>query len=212
MLAPHAGVAPDRTTATAVSADLLAVVSAVSQLTSPSLIAERRKTDQPSYRDFLDALGVAVYTTNVNGQITFFNEAAAAFWGREPALGEKWCGSWKLYWPDGRPMRHDECPMAVCLRENRAVRGGSAIAQRPDGSRVQFIPYPSPCGTPTGALVGAVNVLVDVTGTGPHRRGAARHCRCAARLERGQGRVPRPRLARAADASHHDLRQRPAPA
>lgn len=163
MPAPHAGVAPDRTTATAVSADLPAVVSAVSQLTSPSLIAERRKTDRPSYRDFLDALGVAVYTTNVNGQITFFNEAAAAFWGREPALGELWCGSWKLYWPDGRPMRHDECPMAVCLRENRAVRGGSAIAQRPDGSRVQFIPYPSPLRDSTGALVGAVNVMVDVT-------------------------------------------------
>jgi len=42
-------------------------------------MAERRKTDRPSYRDFLDALGVAVYTTDANGQITFFNEAAATF-------------------------------------------------------------------------------------------------------------------------------------
>ncbi len=126
-------------------------------------MAERRKTDRPSYRDFLDALGVAVYTTDANGQITFFNEAAATFWGRQPALGEAWCGSWRLYWPDGRPMPHDECPMAICLRENRTVRGGTAIAERPDGSRVNFIPYPSPMRDSSGSLVGAVNVLVDVT-------------------------------------------------
>ena len=88
------------------------------------------------YRRFLDALGVAVYTTDGDGRITFFNEAAAEFWGRRPALGEEWCGSLRLLWPDGSPMRHDECPMAVTLKEARPVRGGSAIAVRPDGTLV----------------------------------------------------------------------------
>ena len=115
------------------------------------------------YRDFLDALDVAVYTTDAAGGITFFNEAAAVFWGRRPALGEEWCGSLRLFWSDGRPMRHDECPMAIALRENRPVRGYDAIAERPDGSRVAFVPYPTPLRDDRGELIGAVNVLIDVT-------------------------------------------------
>lgn len=114
-------------------------------------------------QQFLDALGVALYTTDADGRITFFNEAAASFWGRRPAIGELWCGSLRLYHPDGRPMRHDECPMAVALKEDRTTHGGEATAERPDGSRVAFIAYPTPLHDAEGRLIGAVNVLVDVT-------------------------------------------------
>jgi PAS domain S-box-containing protein len=117
----------------------------------------------PRYRRFLDALGVAVYTADSDGRITYFNDAAAAFWGRRPEIGEEWCGSWRLFWSDGRPMRHEECPMAIALRENRAVRGYEAMAERPDGSRVSFVPYPTPLHDESGRLIGAVNVLVDIT-------------------------------------------------
>jgi PAS domain S-box-containing protein len=119
--------------------------------------------DSPSYRQFLEALGVAVYTTDADGHITFYNEAAAAFWGRRPEVGEQWCGSWKLYWPDGRPMRHDECPMAIALKERRSVRGYEGIAERPDGSRAAFMPYPTVVVDADGTLIGAINVLIDVT-------------------------------------------------
>jgi PAS domain S-box-containing protein len=106
---------------------------------------------------------VAVYTTDADGRITFFNVAAAEFWGRQPALGELWCGSLRLLWPDESPMRHDECPMAITLHEARPVRGGQAIAVRPDGSQVAFAAYPTPLFADDGELIGAVNVLVDVT-------------------------------------------------
>ena len=43
------------------------------------------------------------------------------------------------------------------------VRGVEAIAERPDGTRVFFIPYPTPLKDDTGAIVGGVNVLVDIT-------------------------------------------------
>jgi PAS domain S-box-containing protein len=130
--------------------------------TSPSATrAARRRADR--YRRFLDALGVAVYTTDKDGSITFFNAAAATFWGRRPTLGESWCGSLRLRWPDGRPMRHDECPMAITLKEARPVRGGQAIADRPDGSAVSFMAYPTPLFDDKGQLIGAVNVLVDIT-------------------------------------------------
>ena len=117
----------------------------------------------PRYRRFLDALGVAVYTADAAGRITYFNDAAATLWGRRPDLGEMWCGSWRLMWPDGRPMRHDECPMAITLCEDRPVRGYEAVAERPDGSRVSFVPYPSPLHDEDGRLIGAVNVMIDVT-------------------------------------------------
>jgi PAS domain S-box-containing protein len=117
----------------------------------------------PSYRRFLEALGVAVYTTDAEGRITFYNEAAAEFWGRDPELGELWCGSFRLFWPDGRPMAHDECPMAIALKEGRSVRGYEAIVERPDGSRASFVPYPTIVRDESGVITGAVNVLVDVT-------------------------------------------------
>jgi PAS domain S-box-containing protein len=112
----------------------------------------------------LQALGVAVYTTDAAGRITFYNDAAAELWGRRPELGvDLWCGSWHLLKADGTPMAHDECPMAITLREQRPVRGYEAIAERPDGTRVNFMPFPTPIFDASGRLVGAVNVLVDIT-------------------------------------------------
>jgi PAS domain S-box-containing protein len=116
------------------------------------------------FRELLDALPAAVYTTDAAGRITYYNEAAAELWGHRPTLGSsEWCGSWKLFWPDGTPLRHDECPMAVALKEDRAVRGKEAACERPDGTRVPFIPYPTPLHDENGRLVGAVNMLIDIT-------------------------------------------------
>ena len=63
----------------------------------------------------VQALPAAIYTTDAAGRITFFNEAAAELWGCRPELGtNEFCGSWKLYWPDGRPMPHGEIGRASC--------------------------------------------------------------------------------------------------
>jgi len=116
------------------------------------------------FRELLEALPAAVYTIDAEGRIIFFNEAAADLWGCRPPLGKKkWCGSWRLFWPDGRPMRHDECPMAVALKEGRPIRGAEAAAERPDGTRVPFLAYPTPLRDRSGALTGAVNTLIDIT-------------------------------------------------
>jgi PAS domain S-box-containing protein len=115
-------------------------------------------------RAILGALPAAVYTTDAAGRITYFNEAAAELWGQSPELGSsQWCGSWKLYWPDGRPLPHDQCPMAIALKESRPIRGIEAVAERPDGSRVQFRAFPTPLLDKAGTLIGAVNMLIDVT-------------------------------------------------
>ena len=116
------------------------------------------------FRDLLDALPAAVYTTDAAGRLTYYNDAAAELWGHRPTLGgSEWCGSWKLYWPDGTPLPHGECPMAMALKEDRPIRGMEAIAERPDGTRVPFIPYPTPLHDEAGNLIGAVNMLLDIT-------------------------------------------------
>jgi PAS domain S-box-containing protein len=116
------------------------------------------------YRDLLSALPAAIYTTDAEGRITFYNEAAVAFSGRRPVLGtDEWCVSWKLFWPDGRPLPHDESPMALTLKTGEPVQGHEAIAERPDGSRVHFIPYPTPFKDASGKVIGAINMLVDIT-------------------------------------------------
>jgi PAS domain S-box-containing protein len=53
--------------------------------------------------------------------------------------------------------------MAVTLKEGRPARGLEAIAERPDGTRTHFIPYPTPLHDASGRLVGAVNMLVDIS-------------------------------------------------
>jgi PAS domain S-box-containing protein len=114
--------------------------------------------------DLLNLLPAAVYTTDADGRITFFNETAAALWGCRPRLNvDRWCGSWRMYWPDGTPLPHDECPMAVVLKEGRAVAGQEAVVERPDGTRMPFMAFPSPLRDATGKIVGAVNMFVDIT-------------------------------------------------
>ena len=114
--------------------------------------------------ELLHALPAAVYTTDAAGRITFYNEAAAALWGSRPKLdSDQWCGSWRLFWPDGTPLPHDQCPMAIALREGRPINGMEAVAERPDGTRVPFMAFPSPLRDAADEIVGGVNMLVDIT-------------------------------------------------
>jgi hypothetical protein len=53
--------------------------------------------------------------------------------------------------------------MAVAIREQRRVRGLRAVAERPDGTRRTFLPYPTPLYDEAGTLTGAINLLVDTT-------------------------------------------------
>jgi PAS domain S-box-containing protein len=114
-------------------------------------------------RELLEALPAAVYTTDAKGRITFYNKATVDMAGRTPEPGDEWCVTWHLFQPDGTPLPHDECPMAIALKENRPIRGMEAVAERPDGTRVPFLPFPTPLRDSNGKLVGAINMLVDIT-------------------------------------------------
>jgi len=125
--------------------------------------AQLRESER-KLQDLLAALPVAVYTTDTQGRITFYNQAAADFAGREPKIGsDEWCVASALYWPDGRPMPREEYPVAVALKQGRPLHGEEGIAERPDGSRIPFLAYPKPVRDETGALTGAIDTLVDIT-------------------------------------------------
>ncbi len=115
------------------------------------------------FRDIVANLPAALYTTDADGWITYFNDAAAKLWGRRPVIGDdRWCGSWKLFWLDGKPMPHEECPMAITVKTEKPIRGAQAIAERPDGSRFNFTPFPTPMFDAGGRLTGALNILIEI--------------------------------------------------
>ncbi len=126
----------------------------------------------------LEALPVAAYTTDAEGTLTYFNDAAAEMWGRRPTLGkEKWSGAWKLYRTDGHLLAHEEAEVAQSLREDRAMRGAETILERPDGTQILFAPYPALIRDKDGNVTGVINALLDLS---DRKRSEAEAARLAA--------------------------------
>lgn len=138
-------------------------VRVIQDVTLTREMENRVRESERHMRNLLEALPAAVYTTDAEGRITFYNRAAIELSGQTPQLGDLWCVTWKLFNTDGTRLPHDKCPMALALKENRTVRGVEAIAERPDGTRVPFAPYPTPLHDADGNLIGAINMLVDIT-------------------------------------------------
>jgi PAS domain S-box-containing protein len=139
-------------------------VRVMQDVTERKRMEDEIRASERRMRELLEALPAAIYTIDAEGRLTFYNRAAVDLAGREPELGvDQWCVSWRLRRADGTPLPHDECPMATALKEGRAVRGQEAIAERPDGSQVPFIPFPTPLRDEAGRVVGAINMLVDIT-------------------------------------------------
>jgi PAS domain-containing protein len=111
----------------------------------------------------LNELPAAIYITDPKGVVTHFNRTCIAFAGRTPRVGQdSWCVTWKLYTEEGEYLPHDQCPMAVAVRERRTIRGARAMAERPDGKYVHFQPYPTPLFDGAGKLIAAINLLAEV--------------------------------------------------
>jgi PAS domain-containing protein len=54
------------------------------------------------FHAMMDALPAAIYMTDADGRLTYFDPAAAKLSGRTPDIGtDKWCVTWKIYRPDG---------------------------------------------------------------------------------------------------------------
>jgi PAS domain S-box-containing protein len=114
----------------------------------------------------LDKIPAGAYTCDPDGLITYFNRHAVELWGRAPQLNDpidRFCGSFRLFAPDGSPIAHDRCWMALALRDEREYNGEEIVIERPDGSRVTALAHANPIRDDLGRVVGSVNVLVDIT-------------------------------------------------
>lgn len=118
------------------------------------------------FRELLDRLPVGAYTCDTEGLITYYNEHAVRLWGRAPKLNDpvdRYCGSFKLYAPDGTPISHDKCWMALALQTGQEWNGHEIVIERPDGERVSALAHASPFRDESGQIMGAINALVDIT-------------------------------------------------
>lgn len=123
-----------------------------------------RSADDRPVRELLQALPVAAYTTDTTGTILLFNDAAVALWGRAPERGRRWCGATTMASPAGAPIAPEDCPLAVTLRERRPQSRVPIVIGRPDGSERHVLAHPQLLYGEGGAIVGAVDVLVSVSG------------------------------------------------
>lgn len=118
------------------------------------------------FRGMLEKLPAGAYTCDSDGLITYFNQHAVELWGRAPKLNDpvdRFCGSFKLFASDGSPITHRECWMAQALLTDKEFNGHEIVIERPDGRRVTALAHANPIRDGVGKLLGAVNVLVDIT-------------------------------------------------
>jgi len=136
-------------------------------------ITERKQAEEAvreseqRYHNLFDLVPVAVYTCDANGLIQEYNHRAVELWGREPAKNdpnERYCGSFKIYYPDGRFMPHENCPMARMLNgEALESQELEIVVEQPDGTRRSVIAHPLPIRNARGEIVEAINCLYDIT-------------------------------------------------
>jgi len=129
-------------------------------------VVSRGRDGEFRFRQLLERLPAGAYTCDPEGLITYFNPQAVEIWGRTPKLNhpdDRFCGSFKLFASDGSLLKHHQCWMALALKDRREHNGQEIIIERPDGRRVTALAHANPFLDEEGRLLGAVNVLVDIT-------------------------------------------------
>src|SRR5712672_1727611 len=136
-------------------------------LSADALNLRALRDSQERYRTLFELAPVAVYSCDASGVIREYNRRAAELWGRKPKPGdtdERFCGSFKLFRPDGSFMPHEQCPMGdVLTGKVPATHDAEVHIERPDGSRIIVIVNISPLKNERGEITGAINCFYDVT-------------------------------------------------
>jgi PAS domain S-box-containing protein len=125
------------------------------------------RSSEERYRILFELGPVAVYSCDASGVIQNFNNRAAELWGRKPALGEsneRFCGSLKMFRPDGSYMRHADCPMSEVLSGKIAeVTNQEVVIEQPDATRIFCVVNIRPLTNQHGEITGAINCFYDIT-------------------------------------------------
>jgi two-component system NarL family sensor kinase len=138
----------------------------MSNITEVERADEVLRQIEARFRRLADVMPVAVYVCDRSGIIQNYNNRAVELWGREPTLGDpaqRYCGSLRLYSPDGQLVPHQESKMAEVLRTGIEARDLEVVIERPDGSRITVLVNIVPLRNGEGELTGAMNCFQDIT-------------------------------------------------
>jgi PAS domain S-box-containing protein len=139
-------------------------ITVIEDITERKEAEEKLRKSEQKIRELLGALPVAIFVTDADGRITYYNQAAVELWGRRPELGkDRWSDLARPCSADGKPARLADCPTEIALRQGKSVRGLEAILERADGTQIPVVPYPTPLRDATGTIVGVVNMTVDIS-------------------------------------------------
>lgn len=154
-------------TTSSIHSGTLLYQTAIVDFTERKQAEEELRRSERRYRTLFDLAPTGVYTCNAKGLILEFNQQAAELWGREPRINnpkERFCGSFKMFYPDGRPMPHKDCPMARILRgENVTASQREILVEREDGMRRNVAASPTALLDESGKIIGAINCFYDIT-------------------------------------------------
>jgi PAS domain S-box-containing protein len=142
------------------------LVVSVQDITARRLEDEAIRRSELRFRRLIEKLPAAAYTIDREGLITYHNDRAVLLWGRAPQLNhpdDRYCGSFRLFQSDGTPLAHEHCWMVRALHDGRDYHGKEVLIERPDGSRVTVLAHASPIRNDAGEIIGAMNVLVDIS-------------------------------------------------
>jgi PAS domain S-box-containing protein len=130
-----------------------------------ALVKEKNKllNSEIYLKQLLNGMPIAVYTTDKEGKILFYNHAAVKLWGREPNLNEcKWTGAIEVYDKKGRKVLEEDLPVRKSILEKKEIYAEEFLIKNLTGYSNILI-YSIPLLDDSDNVIGGMNVSVDIT-------------------------------------------------
>ncbi len=116
------------------------------------------------YRTLFTSAPMAVFVCDTDGFIKNYNERAAELWGRQPVCGvEKFCGSFRLWRPDGTELPQEESPMMEVIRSGDPAVNIEVEIERPDESRLPVLANLAALRDADGRITGVITSFMDIS-------------------------------------------------
>lgn len=132
---------------------------------------ERARTIEARQREILADVGEGIFGQDIDGRVTFVNDAALRMLGFDEAelLGQPMHALTHHHYPDGRAFPREECPVYLCTRDGRSRTVTDQVFWRKDGRPLQ-VEYSATAVTRDGRPEGAVISFRDLTELHRHQR------------------------------------------